>query len=199
MEFPLKLGEESLEQDTFDTLPLSEQQLIQRLSAFSLSQRFWEGYKQLRAHGFRTKDAAIGAWKAAGYKRGGKLTQDKFAEVLGISRRTIIRRLSNPALQDMAVALQMEWWHERVPAIDEALYARATGFYRENEKGELVYLPGEATAIKLAYQRARVAMSGEDAEPQDNWMQALEKARAEAATDSGNGLNGSDQGEGVQG
>ncbi len=168
MSFPLCLGDEKVNQAEFEQLPLGEQEFIQRLSAFSLSPRFWEGYRALRGRKYTVRHAAAGAWRAAGYGGRGSLTQADFAGLLGISRRTLIRMLQEPALQTAALALQMEWLNERVPSVDDALYRKA----------EL----GDVAAVKLWYQRARVILAEANTEAgQDNWMAALEQARAEAA------------------
>lgn len=172
-QYPLQLGDpstgsvyESLSEADARAMPLAEVELITRMARNGLSARFWECYRELRRRGYQTKKSALIAWKAAGYNGHGKLNQESYAALLGMSRRTLIRQLQLPDVATVALALQMEWLRERVPSVDDALYLKASN--------------GDVAAIKLYYQRARVAMSGEDAEPQDAWMQALDQARKDA-------------------
>ena len=176
-QFPLRLGPsaadtstssvpELLSEDDARAMPPVEVELIRRMSANGLSTRYFDCYRELRRRGYHTKKAAVVAWKAAGYGGRAHMTGETFARLLGISRRTLVRQLQQPDVCAIAMAMQMEWLKDRVPSIDEALYDKAS--------------KGDVTAMKLYYSRARVAMSGEDAEPQDAWMQALEQARKDA-------------------
>lgn len=166
MKFPLVLGDEKVREAEYAQLPQDEQTFVLRLSHV-MSARYWESFRVLRARRFKLVDAAAGAWLAAGYRGRGGMTHDQMAELLGISRRTFIRRLQDAELQRTALAQQMAWLNERVPSVDEALLAKAGG--------------GDVSAMKLFYQRARVIMSEADTGAgQDNWMAALAAARAEA-------------------
>lgn len=171
MAFPFRLGEERVGQSEFSGLPLDEQSFIQRLSGV-MSARYWEAYRSLRARRFSVREAAAGAWMAAGFKgRGGK-THQQMADLLGISRRTFIRLVQDQSLQTTALGLQMEWLNERVPSVDEALYRKAEA--------------GDVTAIKLFYSRSRVILSEADiAAGQANWMDALRAAKEEEDTGAG--------------
>lgn len=169
MQFPLLLGpldgrtHEKLGQATFEKMPLDEQQLIQRLSRFSLGGQFWEHYRALRGLGHSTKDAAVGAWLASGVVgRGQVITKLALAEVMGVSRHTLYRIVER--VESAAQAMRLSWLQDRIPDVDEALYRAAV-------------IPGEHTSQKLFYQRARVPLSGEEAEARDDWADMIKKLR----------------------
>ena len=165
--FPLQLGGEQVTSEIFDRMPRGEQEYIARLMRFSPGERFWEVYRGLRAQGYKTLDAIVGAWQATGAKgRGSLRTLKSLAEALGVNRHTVYR--AKERTEKIVGGLVMSWLLERVPDVDEALYRAALS------------LDGTAADRKLFYQRARVSLSGEEAEPVDQWAQLLEQAREQS-------------------
>lgn len=166
------MGDEKVEEAQFNKFTLSEQAMIQRLKEGALDSRFWWCYRNLRGRGFGIDDSVIGAWKTCGHRARGKVpTQQALSALLGKERTTFWRRWQNAELQATAFALGEDWWKERIPDIDEAVYRAA------------VFSEGTAADRKLAYQRAKVPLSGEDAEAVDPWADAITKAREQAQKD----------------
>lgn len=167
---PYLLGAEHVSAARIVAMPKAEQTVVENLRGQGLGDRFWECYGRLREQGFTPMQACAGAWQACGRGQRGKFcSQAAFADLLGRERKWLQRQLApTGTLFAAAMALRGEYWAERVPDVDERLYTRVMGI--------------EATTadFKLAYQRARVALSGEDADATDDWQKALAQAKAES-------------------
>jgi hypothetical protein len=196
------LGDEVLTEKETKRLSRGEKQIIAALQRSGVSEMFWEYYRRLRAKGFKAVESAAGAYIAAGYKgkgghkgKGGMFTTQELGGLIGKSRKWVSEHLADGTpLQVAAMALRIDWWTARIPAIDESLYAKATGFYVQ-EGDELKYVAGETTAMKLAYQRAGVKLEADTSVSVDGWTVLINQARQEAASaDSGNGSSGLEQG-----
>lgn len=169
MAFPLQLGGEQISRESFEAWPRDEQEFVARLSALGLGERFWESYRSLRGKGYRWLDAIVGGWLATGAKGRGQLrTLKSLAEALGRHRHTIYTAVER--VQAAANALALSWLAERVPDVDEATYHAA------------ISMEGTAADRKLFYQRARVALSGEESEPVDAWAQVLAAVEEQTLT-----------------
>lgn len=166
LQFPLMLGDGEVSQAHWARLPKTEQQLVAELKARGFAPRFWESYAQIRQRGYECRHAAVGAWLAIGNRSRGKTaTQEQMGEMLGYSRRQVQRIAGE--LGALVNEIRMQWWQDRIPDVDDATYHAATG------------MDGTAADRKLAYQRARVSLAGEDAEPVEDWRTVLEQAKAE--------------------
>ena len=180
MAFPLLLGAERISKAAYSAWTLDEQLLVQRLTVLKLNPRFWENYRGMRAMGHRPMDSIVGAWLSTGAKGRGELrTLKALAESLGKSRKAIYRVADR--MKSVAMGMAMSWLAARVPDVDEAVYSAA------------ISMEGTSADRKLFYQRARVALSGEESEPVDNWLALLDQLKSGGAGEEERGSGGEEE------
>lgn len=167
----ISLGDSGYANSGAARLPISEEAFLKGLND-KFPERFFECYFELRRSSKWTMlEATCGAWLALGKKdRRGHTTQEALAGLINRRREWVSRTLANAELQAQAQKLRMAFWDDRIPDIDQAVFEAALSPF------------GNAGDRKLAYQRARVPLSGEDSAPAEKWKQMLEEMRKEGAT-----------------